>query len=80
MLLNRAKIYYHDNKEALREKAKNKYRELSDEQKILKQNMEETDIIICLKKISKGLKNIKKIITSLKNQHNFFICIAFFII
>ena len=33
MLLNRAKKYYHDNKEILRKKARNKYRELSDEHK-----------------------------------------------
>ena len=31
MILNRAKKYYQDNKEVLREKAKNKYRELFDE-------------------------------------------------
>ena len=35
-MLNRAKIYYHDNIEVLREKAKNKYRELSEEEKNIK--------------------------------------------
>ena len=50
VILNRANEYYENNKEVLREKAKNKYRELSDEEKIYKENMEETYIIICLKK------------------------------
>ena len=35
-MLNRTKIYYHDNIEVLREKAKNKYRELSEEEKNIK--------------------------------------------
>ena len=47
MILNRAKRYYENNKEVLGEKAKNKYRELSEEEKIKRENMEETDII-CL--------------------------------
>ena len=34
MILNRAKDYFENNKELLRERAKNKYRELSEEQKI----------------------------------------------
>ena len=34
VILNRANEYYENNKEVLREKAKNKYRELSDEEKI----------------------------------------------
>ena len=33
-ILNRAKKIYEDNKEVLREKARNKYRELSEEKKI----------------------------------------------
>ena len=52
MILNRVKDYYHDNIEELREKAKNKYIELSDEEKDIK-NMEETNIIIYLKKRNK---------------------------
>ena len=35
-ILNRAKYFYGYNKEALREKAKNKYRELSEEDKNIK--------------------------------------------
>ena len=34
VILNRAKDYFENNKELLRERAKNKYRELSEEQKI----------------------------------------------
>ena len=54
VILNRANEYYENSKEVLREKAKNKYRELSEEEKNVKKNLVETDIIICLKKISKG--------------------------
>ena len=36
VMLNRAKRYYHDDIEVLREKAKNKYRELSEEEKYIK--------------------------------------------
>ena len=35
-VLNRAKEYYKNNKKVLREKAKSKYRELSDEEKNIK--------------------------------------------
>ena len=35
-ILNSAKYYYENNKEVLREKARNKYRELSDEEKNIK--------------------------------------------
>ena len=34
VILNRANEYYQNNKEVLREKIKNKYRELSEEEKI----------------------------------------------
>ena len=36
IILNRGKEYYENNKEALREKAKDKYKELSDEEKKIK--------------------------------------------
>ena len=36
VILNRAKDYYENNKELLRERAKNKYRELSEEEKNIK--------------------------------------------
>ena len=51
IILNRAKDYYKNNKEVLRDKARNKYRELSEEEKNIKreygrnryQNMSEED-------------------------------------
>ena len=40
VILNRAKDYYENNKELLRERAKNKYRELSKEEKNIKREYE----------------------------------------
>ena len=56
VILNRAKDYYENNKELLRERerAKNKYRELSEEGKKLKREYEKKDIKTCLKKIKKN--------------------------
>ena len=68
--LNTAKDYYENGLERLREQARHKYRNLSEEEKIKRENMEETDIIICLKKRNKNEKNIKKIIARLKSQSN----------
>ena len=67
VILNRAKDCYENNKELLRERAKNKYTELSEEEKNIKReygkkryhNMSEENL--------KNLKNIKKIIVRLKN-------------
>ena len=53
LMLNRAKKWYQNNKEVLREKERNKYRRLSNEQKNVTTNMEEIDRKICLKKINK---------------------------
>ena len=39
VILNTAKRYYYDNTEVLREKVKNKYRELSEEEKIYKERI-----------------------------------------
>ena len=50
---NRAEDYYENDKERLREQARNKYRNLSEEDKN-KENTEKTGIIICLKKRSKN--------------------------
>ena len=68
IILNRAKEYYKNNKEKLVGKARNNYRELSDEEKNIKreygrnrhQNM-------YIKKIKKTLKNTKKIIVKERN-------------
>ena len=60
MILNRAKDYYENDKERLREPTSNKYRNLSEEEKNKKkENMEKIDISICLKKRNKDLKNNK---------------------
>ena len=53
VILNRANDYYENDKERLREQARDKYRNLSEEKKIKKENMEKTDISICLKKRKK---------------------------
>ena len=50
VILNRAKDYYKSDKERLREQARDKYRNLSEEKKIKKENTGKIDIIICLKK------------------------------
>ena len=52
VILNRAKDYYEHNKKRLREQARDKYRNLSKD-KIKRENMEETDTIICLKNRNK---------------------------
>ena len=53
VILNRAKDYYENDKKRLREQARDKYRNLSEEEKIKRENMEKTDIAICLKKRNK---------------------------
>ena len=54
IILNRAKDYHENDKERLREQTRNKYRNLSEEDKIKKENMAKIDIIICLKTRSKN--------------------------
>ena len=53
VILNTAKSYYENDKERLREQARDKYRNLSEEKKMKRENMEDTDIIIYLKKRNK---------------------------
>ena len=53
VILNKANDYYENDKERLRGQAKDKYRNLSEEGKIKRENMEKTDITICLKKKNK---------------------------
>ena len=53
-ILNRAKDYYKNDKERLREPEINKYRNLSEEDEEKRENTEKTDIIICLKKRNKN--------------------------
>ena len=54
LILKRAKDYDENDKERLWEKAKDKYRDLPEEEKIKRENNEERDAIICLKKSSKN--------------------------
>ena len=54
VILNRAKDYYKNDKERLREQAIDKYKKLSEEEKIKKENMERIDIVICQKKRNKN--------------------------
>ena len=49
-IINRSKNYYHNNIEFLRERARNKYRELPEEEKIKKREYEKIDIKTYLKK------------------------------
>ena len=53
VILNRAKDYYENDKERLRVQARDKYRKLSEEKKIKKENMGEIDTTICLKRKNK---------------------------
>ena len=51
MILNRAKYYYENDKERLREQARDKYRNLSEEEKNKKRKYgKRTDTKICLRK------------------------------
>ena len=49
-MLSKAKDYYKNNKDRLRKQARDKYRNLSEEEKIKKENTGKIDIAICLKK------------------------------
>ena len=57
VILSRAKDCYKNDKERLRDNARDKYRQVSEEEKNKKRdgrNMKEIDIIICLKKRNKN--------------------------
>ena len=54
IILTRAKKCYENGRERLREQARNKHRNLSEEEKINRENMDEPDILICLMKINKS--------------------------
>ena len=54
VILNRAKEYYKNDKERLRENARDKYKELFEEENIKRDNMKEIPIIICLKNKNKN--------------------------
>ena len=62
VILNIPKDSYENNKQLLREQTRDKYRNLSEEKKHKKENMRRINITICLMKINKNIKNIKKTI------------------
>ena len=64
MILIKAKDYYENDKERLKTQARDKYLK---KKKVKRRNMEQTGIIICLKKRNKNYKNIKKNTVRLKN-------------
>ena len=57
---NRVKDYYENNNERLRVQAGDKYRNLSKEQKIKKDNMEKIYVAVYLKRRKKKTKRISK--------------------
>ena len=62
VILNRAKDYHENDEERLRGQARDKYRNLSEEEKMKRENMEKIDIIICPKKRKRNYKNIEIIV------------------
>ena len=58
VILNRAKDYYENDKERLREQAKDKCRNEQKKKKIKRENMEKTNTKICLKKKKQRLKKL----------------------
>ena len=62
VILNRANDYCNNDKERLREQARDKCRNLSEKKKMKNENIEETDIITCPKKITKTKRISKKLL------------------
>ena len=60
VLLNIGQYSYENNKKILRDKGKDNYRNLSEEEKTKRVNLEKIDIIICLRKRNKNLKEYQK--------------------
>ena len=50
VILDRVKDCYENDKQRLREQARDKYKNLSEEEKNKKKNMVKIDIVICLKR------------------------------
>ena len=70
MIINREKYYYENNKERLREPARDKYRNLSEEEKNKKWENGKTDTL-CLKKKKQRLKEfLKNYRETKKSQYN----------
>ena len=60
VILNWAKYYCENDKERLREQGRDKYRNLSEEEKKKRENMGGIDTAICLKKKKQRLKEYQK--------------------
>ena len=60
VILNRTKDYYKNDNERLRDNARDKYRNLSEEEKHKKREYGKIDIIICLKKKEIKTRRISK--------------------
>ena len=50
MVISKAKDYYKNNKDRFRKQARDKHRNLSEEEKNKKENMEKIDITRCVKR------------------------------
>ena len=61
VILNRAKDYYRNNKNVLRDKAKNKYRKLSEEEKNIKREYRRNRYHNMSEETKQKLKNTKNI-------------------
>ena len=70
MILNRAKDYYENNKELLRERAKNKYRKLPENEKDVKRQHQRDRYHNMTAEEKQRLKDIKKITVRLKKQQH----------
>ena len=66
MILNRANKYYENNKEILREKAKNKYRELSEEEENINRKYGRNRYHNMSEEKNQRLKEYQKIIVRLE--------------
>ena len=70
VILNRAKDYYKDDKERLRQQTRNKYRNLSEEEKVKKENMGRMDIAISNEKKQRLTEYQKTYRETKKSQYN----------
>ena len=71
MILNREKDYYKTDKERLREQVRDKYRNLSEEEKNKKRIRKKTDTAICQKQKKQRLKEYQKsYCEAKKSQYN----------
>ena len=75
VILNRAKYYYENDKERLRKQARDKYKNLSEEEKNKegereRESMEKTDTAMCLKKKQRLKEYQKSYCEAIKSQYN----------